>query len=107
MNDLDKLVSRAAGRLFVAVRIDEMGADMVLKHYRQEPIHRAAATGYLLQDVDTPLLLLERPLDRFDLPLDAPDPVEQLLFSRMVWLINDPPYTWGEYTSDRVEGYIK
>ncbi|MBB5407466.1 hypothetical protein HDG34_001398 [Paraburkholderia sp. HC6.4b] len=80
MNDFDELVSRAAGRLFVDFGIDEMRADMLLEHYRQQAIHRAATTGYLLQDVDASTLFLKRPLDGFDLPLDAADPVEKLLF---------------------------
>ncbi|MBB5469237.1 hypothetical protein HDG32_005384 [Paraburkholderia sp. CI2] len=45
MNDFDELVSRAAGRLFVGFGIDEMRADMLLEHYRQQAIHRAATTG--------------------------------------------------------------
>lgn len=79
MDDLDELVGRATRRLFVGVGIDEMGADVVLQYDGEEPVHCPAAARDLLQHVGASLLLFERPLDGFDLPLDATNPVEQLL----------------------------
>src|SRR5882757_3182968 len=40
MDDFDKLLGRAASRLFVGVGIDEVGTDVVLEHDGQQTIHR-------------------------------------------------------------------
>jgi hypothetical protein len=80
MDNFDELFSRAAGWLFVIVGVDQVRPDVVLEHDSQQAVHRAAATGDLLQYVDAPTLVFERSLDRSDLTLDTADSVEQLLF---------------------------
>jgi len=75
MDNFDELFSRAAGWLFVTVGVDEMGPYVVLEHDSQQAVHRTTAARDLLQHVGTSMLLFERPLNGFDLPLDAADPI--------------------------------
>jgi len=75
MDNFDELLSRAAGWLFVTVSVDEMSPYVVLEHNSQQTVHRATATRDLLQHVATSMLLFERPLNGFDLPLDAANPI--------------------------------
>jgi hypothetical protein len=99
VDDFDELLSRAAGWIFVSVGIDEVIPDVVLEHHGEQPIHRSPTTCYPLQDIGTAVLFVERTLDRFNLALDAANPVEKLLFflnrvAHVVFL-----YTRGEYSS--------
>jgi hypothetical protein len=64
-------------------RIDDMFADMVLNHLRDQSVEGALARCYLLQNGCAPGLHLHRTLNGFQLATDASDPGQQLLLFRL------------------------
>ncbi|KAH0444427.1 hypothetical protein KCU90_g955, partial [Aureobasidium melanogenum] len=76
VNDFDELFRRASAILLAAFRVDEVIPDVVFQHDREKTVHSPATTCDPLQHVRAAVLFLERPLDGFDLSLDAADPIK-------------------------------
>jgi hypothetical protein len=53
-------------------------ADVILHHFRHQPVDGAAGTSDELHDVGAADFLFEGAFDRFDLPANSPHPIEEL-----------------------------
>lgn len=62
---------------FRQVRIDQVLADVILKYLGDKPLQGSAAGRRLLKHPSALLVALNGALDRFNLPLDALQPVQQ------------------------------
>jgi hypothetical protein len=76
MDNFDELFPRAGTILLAAFRVSEVASDVVFQHDREKTVHSPATTCDPLQHVRTAMLFLERPLDGFNLSLDAANPIE-------------------------------
>ncbi len=74
---LGRLAIERAGVLLL---IDQMVAHMFLDHLAHQSRHGAARGGNQMHDLFAPRLAVKRPLDRLDLPANAADARQKLLF---------------------------
>jgi hypothetical protein len=80
VDDLDELLGSLGTRVDArGIRVHDMIADMVLNHFRDQPIEGTPAGGDLLQYRRALGLGFDRPFNRFELTTDATDPGEKLL----------------------------
>jgi hypothetical protein len=80
-NDFEQLLRRVGvERIRIFVGIDKMSAYVVFDHLGHEPGKRSARPGDEMQNLVAIGLAIERSFDRFDLPLDATDAGQELLF---------------------------
>jgi hypothetical protein len=80
-DDFDQLVGGSAlGAVGWRCRVDQMLADVVLDHLGDEAVERPAAGRRLLQYAGTFAILFHRAFDRFDLPAQPLQAVQQFLF---------------------------
>lgn len=61
-------------------RIDNVQPDVIFQQLGCQAVHRATYGGHELENVGTVDLRIQRPLNRLDLPLDAPDAGQKLRF---------------------------
>jgi hypothetical protein len=61
------------------VWIDDVKSDVALYNLRHQPIDRAAASGDRVQNMRAFGAFLERSFDSVDLPLDAANPIQELV----------------------------
>ena len=80
MNNFDELFRCAGATLLAVFGVDKVVPDVIFQHNRQQTVHRSSTTRDPLQHVGATVLSLERPLDGFNLSLDAADPIKKLLF---------------------------
>jgi hypothetical protein len=64
----------------MVVWIDNMKSDVALDHLGHQAVYGAAASGHRVQNIRTIGVVRKRPFDGGYLPLDAPNPVQQLFF---------------------------
>jgi hypothetical protein len=84
VDDLDELLRGLRAWIISGCgRIDDMFADMVLDHLRDQSVEGAPARGDLLQHRCALGLHLHRALNSFQLATDASDPGQQLLLFRL------------------------
>src|ERR1700738_2642537 len=79
VHDVDEFV-RGLGARLTGTRSasHEVLADVILDDFRQQAVHGAAARGQQLHDLAAFRILVERPLDRLDLPTKAAQPIDEL-----------------------------
>ena len=84
MDNLDELFG-GFGPWIVARcgRIDDMVADMLFNHFRNESVEGSPTSRDLLQNCCTIGLCLHRTFNRFQLAADASDPGQKLLLFRL------------------------
>jgi hypothetical protein len=79
MHDVDEFVCGLGARLTgTRSASHEVLADVILDDFRQQAVHGAAARGQQLHDLAAFRILVERPLDRLDLPTKAAEPIDEL-----------------------------
>ena len=84
MNNLDELFGGCGTRIVACCgRVDDMIADMVFNHFRDESVEGAPTGRDLLQNRCTIGLRLHGTFNRFKLAADASDPGQKLLFFRL------------------------
>jgi hypothetical protein len=69
-----------------------MKANVMLKTFGHQPIHRTSRSRDEPQDIGTVLFICQSPLHSFDLAADSPDPQNELFLSLVVCTIVTPDY---------------
>src|ERR1700674_6048597 len=79
LHDVDEFV-RGVGARLTGMRSarHEVLTDVILDDFRQQAAHGAAACGQQLHDPAAIRVLIQRPLDRLDLPTQAAEPIDEL-----------------------------
>src|SRR5580700_7598920 len=79
LHDVDEFV-RGLGARLTGMRSasDEVLTDVILDDFRQQAAHGAAACRQQLHDPAAIRILIQRPLDRLDLPTQAAEPIDEL-----------------------------
>ena len=73
-------------------RIENVKPNMAFDHLRHQRIHGAPASGDIVQNRRALGLFIERSLDCFNLPANAPNPRDELLFlAHSVHFVSVPP----------------
>src|ERR1700686_3243420 len=79
LHDVDEFVCRLGARLTgTRSASHEVLTDVILDDFRQQAAHGAAARGQQLHDPAAIRILIQRPLDRLDLPTQAAEPIDEL-----------------------------
>jgi hypothetical protein len=80
-DDFEQLLRRLGiKRLRIFVGIDQVRTDMVFDHFGHKAGQRTPSSGNQMQELITTCATIECALDRFDLPPDATDARQELLF---------------------------
>ena len=80
MDDLDQFLGRLGMRIpGTSLWVHHMLADVALDDLGDEAVKSTAARGCLLEHRGAGRFLLQRTLDRVELPADAANPIQKLL----------------------------